>query len=171
VSRHSLGRLLGLSLALCVPLVACGADNDILAPAPPAPPAPANTDTNTQTGDDLSNTDHLTSGDTGAACVVSACTVPAGSAACCTTEADVAGNHALEAGKCGADLSAFGAGCAQLNQPGVLDTACPEVTIPPGPPMPGCCTASGHCGAMDAYFPLGCSSNPDSTTWVACGSH
>jgi hypothetical protein len=169
VSRHLLGRLLGLSFALYLPLVACGADNDIVGPTA-QPPAGTNTqtDTNTQTGDDLSDADHLTSGD---ACVASECTVPAGSVACCTTADDVSGNHALEAGKCGVDLSAFGApGCSQLNQPGVLDTACPEVQIPPGPPMPGCCTASGHCGAMDTYFPLGCSANPDSSTWVACGS-
>ncbi len=178
MSRHQLGRLLGLSFALYLPLMACGADNDIVAPTP-TPPATqtdtntqTNTDTNTQTADNLDNADHLNSGDTGGACVASACTVPPNSVACCTTADDVTGNHAVEAGKCGVDLSAFGSpGCAQLNQPGVVDTACLDVTIPPGPTMPGCCTASGHCGAMDTYFPLGCSSNPDSSTWVPCGSH
>ena len=177
--RHQLGRLLGLSVALYLPLVACGADNDITGPTA-QPPAPTNTntqtDTNTQTGDDLSDTDHLTSGDTNAdtapACVASACTVPPNSVACCTNADDVTAVRAAQAGKCGVDMSAFGfPGCTQLAQPGVLDTACPEVLFGPPPAMAGCCTASGHCGAMETFLGLGCTSNPDSSSWVACGAH
>ena len=103
--RHQLGRLLGLSVALYLPLVACGADNDITGPTA-QPPAPTNTntqtDTNTQTGDELSDTDHLTSGDTNAdtapACVASACTVPPNSVACCTNADDVTAVRAAAAG-------------------------------------------------------------------------
>jgi hypothetical protein len=168
VSRHQLGSLLALSIAFSLPLLACGEDNDIL-PRTAAPPN-TQTDTQTQTDEDLTNADQLTSGDDAAACAA-ACPAPAAGASCCTTADDITANRAVVAGHCGVDMSSFGPfpGCSQKDQPGVLDTACPEVTIPPGPPMPGCCTASGHCGAMETFFGFGCSSNPDATTWVACG--
>jgi hypothetical protein len=35
--------------------------------------------------------------------------------------------------------------------------------------MQGCCTASGHCGAMETFMGFGCTSNPDQSTWVSCG--
>jgi hypothetical protein len=105
--------------------------------------------------------------------VVSACpAVTAPSVSCCTTSDDVTAVRATEAGKCGIDMSAMGfPGCIMLGQPGVLDAACPEVQFGPGPAMPGCCTASGHCGAMETTVGMGCTSNPDSSAWVACGAH
>ena len=170
MSRNRLGTLLGLSFALYLPLVACGADNDILLPRPATPPETQNETPPPETPDpDLTEPTQLTSGGT---CEVSACAAPppGGATACCTTADDVTANRAVEADKCGVDMAAFGfPGCAQRDQPGTLDAACPPVEIPPGPPMPGCCTAAGHCGAMETFMGFGCSSNPDSSTWVACG--
>jgi hypothetical protein len=177
--RHQVGKLFGISLAFYVSLIACGADNDILVPQPTPPPAQDNTEETanqddqtqgTQTQDDLESADQLTSGDT-AVCEVSACAAPPSGTACCTVADDVTAVRAVEAGKCGVDMTSFGfPGCTQRDQPGVLDEACPPVEFPPGaPPMPGCCTASGHCGAMETFMGFGCTSNPDASTWVACG--
>lgn len=175
MSRHRLGTLLGLSFALCLPL-ACGEDNDILRQDQPAPVAdpqtqdPNVTDPNV-TDPNLTDPNQLNSG--GEVCEVSACgTPPAGAAACCTSEEDVTAIRALEAGKCGVDMTALGfPGCSQKDQPGTLDAACPEVPLgPPGaPPLPGCCTPSGHCGAMETFMGFGCTSSPDPTTWIPCG--
>jgi hypothetical protein len=181
VSRHQLGTLLGISFALYLPLVACGEDNDILRPTETAPTGTTPDTTTTpdpsmnqdQTNDgDLGDADQLTSGDTGGACEASACPAATnGGTACCTNADDVTANRAVEAGKCGIDLASFGfPGCTQRDQPGTIDPACPDVVFPPGaPPMAGCCTASGHCGAMETFMGFGCNSNPDSSTWVACG--
>ena len=167
--RHQLGKLVGISLSFCVSLVACGADNDILLPQPTPPPVQDNTD-ETANQDDLQNADHLTSDET-AVCEASACAAPPSGTACCTIADDVTAVRAVEAGKCGVDMTSFGfPGCTQRDQPGVLDEACPPVEFPPGaPPMPGCCTAAGHCGAMETFMGFGCTSNPDASTWVACG--
>lgn len=87
--------------------------------------------------------------------------------ACCTTagtgergnKLEVAGR---EANLCGTDLGKYAPAlvgiCLQLNQPGVLDTSCPDVPSPtPGQAtMKGCCTDQGYCGAMEAALPLGC---------------
>jgi len=174
LSRYQLPSLLGISFALCLPLVACGADNDVVRKdqntTPPA--AQTNTDPQTNTGDEnLSDADQLTSGDTTAACAVSACSTPPLGTVCCTAAADVTANRAVVADRCGADMSQFGfPGCTERDQPGVLDTACPTVEFPPGsPPMAGCCTASGHCGGMETFIGFGCTSNADASTWVACG--
>ena len=177
VSRHQLGSFLAISIALSAQLVACGADNDILRPTPQAPAAPQNdmdpqTNTDpTANDDDLSNADQLTSGDTGAACEVSACPTPSMGVACCTTDDDITAVRAVVAGHCGVDMASIGfPGCVQRDQPGVLDEACPPVAFPPdAPPMPGCCTASGHCGAMETFMGFGCTSNPVPASWVACG--
>jgi len=173
VSRHQLGSLFVLSLAFSLPLVGCGGDNDSK-PDTGTPAAqnttPAETDTDTQTGEDLSNADQLTSGDTAAACEASACGTATLGTSCCTTADDVVAVRAVVAGHCGSDMSAFGfPGCTQKDQPGVLDAACPTVDFPPAPPMPGCCTAAGHCGGMETFIGFGCTSKPDSTAWVACG--
>ena len=91
--------------------------------------------------------------------------------ACCTTAADVTAVRAVAEGKCGVDMSAVGfPGCTQKDQPGTLDAACPEVALDGIPPMPGCCTASGHCGAMETFMGFGCTSSPDTASWVPCGS-
>jgi len=175
LSRIRLGTLLRLSFALCLPLAACGEDNDILLPHNETP---AGTQDQTQeetpppetTDPDLTEPTQLDSA--AGACEVSACGTPAGGAtACCTTAEDVTAIRAVEAGKCGVDMAAFGfPGCTQKDQPGTLDAACPPVEFPPGsPPMQGCCTAAGHCGAMETFMGFGCTSNPDSSTWVACG--
>jgi hypothetical protein len=173
VSRHPLGRILGFSFAL-FSLVACGADNDILRTDLPDPnaaaPAPPNDTGPTDENDDLSNADQLTSGDTGGACEASACPTPPSGTACCTTADDMTAIRAVAAGQCGVELVGF-PGCIQRAQPGVLDAACPPVEFPPGaPPMPGCCTAAGHCGAMETFLGFGCTSNPEPSTWVACGN-
>jgi hypothetical protein len=175
--RHRLGTLLGLSFALYLPLVACGEDNDILrtdtaTPTPPATEDPAPTTEDPAPTEDPALTDPTQLNSGGGVCEVSACSTPAGGAtACCTTAEDVTAVRAVEAGKCGADLSSFGfPGCTQRDQPGTIDPACPAVEFPPGaPPMQGCCTASGHCGAMETFIGFGCNSNPDTTTWVSCG--
>lgn len=173
----------GVVLAMLACL-ACGADNDVLinppppAPAPIVPPPADNTD---NTDDTLDDADQLTSGGDagpadvdggsgdGGACGV--CPTPASGASCCTAEADISAVRATEAGACGIDMAEFGfPGCTQLAQPGVLDEACPPVEFPPGaPPMAGCCTAAGHCGAMETFMGFGCTSNPDPSTWVPCG--
>lgn len=170
--RHRLGTLLGLSFALYLPLVACGEDADILRTDTTTPPPVTEEQPPAQTEDpNLTDPTQLTGG---AVCEVSACGAPppGGATACCTSAEDVTANRAVEASKCGLDLASFGfPGCTQKDQPGTLDTACPDVEFPPGaPPMAGCCTASGHCGAMETFMGFGCNSNPDSTTWVACGS-
>jgi hypothetical protein len=152
-------------------MVACGEDNDILRTDTPAPTPPATEDPAPATEDPaLTDPTQLTGGDV---CEVSACATPAGgAAACCTTTDDVTAVRAVEPGKCGADLSSFGfPGCTQRDQPGTIDPACPPVEFPPGaPPMQGCCTASGHCGAMETFIGFGCNSNPDTSTWVPCGT-
>lgn len=172
--RHRLGTLLGISFALSLPLAACGDDKDILREDMNTPPPAQDTDTpqNTDTqnpDDDLDDADQLNSG--GGACDVSACGTPSSGTACCTTGEDVTAVRAVEAGKCGVDMTSFGfPGCTQRDQPGTLDAACPPVEFMPGtPPMQGCCTASGHCGAMETFMGFGCTSNPDSSKWVACG--
>jgi hypothetical protein len=181
LSRYHLPSLLGISFALCLPLVACGADNDVGHTDQNTTPQPAaqtdtdpqtNTDPQTSQGDEnLANADQLTSGDTTAACAASACSTPPLGTVCCTGAEDVTANRAVVADKCGADMSQFGfPGCTQRDQPGVLDTACPAVEFPPGtPPMAGCCTTSGHCGGMETFIGFGCTSNADASTWVACG--
>ena len=88
--------------------------------------------------------------------------------ACCTVEgtgqAD-AGSLAVagrEAGKCGVNLGQYSdaiAGiCLQLNQPGKVDSECPDI---PGagaiPAEKGCCTDQGFCGGYEPNLPLGCS--------------
>ena len=147
-------------------MVACGEDNDILRQDQAVPP-PAQTE-NPDSDPDLSNADQLNSG--GGACDVSACGTPAMGTACCTTAEDVTAIRAVEAGKCGVDMSAFNfPGCTQKDQPGTLDAECPPVPFPGVPDMPGCCTASGHCGGMETFMGFGCTSNPDANTWVACG--
>jgi hypothetical protein len=154
-------------------MLACVEDNDILrtdtaAPAPTTTP-PDNTDPTQNPDDNLDETDQLNSG--GNVCDVSACGTPSMGVACCTNGDDVTANRAVEAGKCGVDMTTMGfPGCVQKDQPGTLDSACPAVPFPPAPDMPGCCTASGHCGGMETFMGFGCTSNPDSTTWVACGS-
>lgn len=90
---------------------------------------------------------------------------------CLTTEEDVAGYRALEVGMCGMDMSSLGlSGCSELDQAGELDADCPDVTLAPGaPPLAGCCSVAGVCGAMDTLFGLGCMRGPDPSMHVACG--
>jgi hypothetical protein len=127
--------------------------------------------------DDLSDADQLTSDpppsdDPPADAACDACAVPSMGASCCTSADDVGAVRATAAGTCGVDMAEFGfPGCTQLAQPGVLDESCPAVEFPPGaPPMAGCCTAAGNCGAMETFMGFGCTTNPDPSTWVACGS-
>ncbi len=175
----------GVSCVFLALAAACGPDNDILLNPPPgATPAPPDTAEPTDGDDsdpvnepppedDLSDADQLNSEDPSAdeAASCDACPTPASGASCCTSAEDVTAVRATAAGHCGADLSSLGfPGCIQLAQPGVLDEACPPVEFPPGaPPMPGCCTEAGHCGAMETFMGFGCTSNPDASTWVACG--
>jgi hypothetical protein len=157
--------------------LACGSDEDVLVNPPPQEQAPivdpVGDDTADETDDELDDADELHSGDedTAVECVVADCAAPAMGVACCTIAEDITAVRATEAGQCGTDMAEFGfPGCTQLNQPGVLDAACPPVAFPPGaPPMEGCCTEAGHCGAMETFVGMGCTSNPDSSTWVPCG--
>lgn len=163
----------GLVLAALV-CAACGEDSDVLiTPAPTTEaqntdsqnPPPEGDDTDT----DLTEADQLASDDDDVA-GCGGCPTPSMGATCCTNADDISAVRATEADVCGVDMSEFGfPGCTQLDQPGALDTACPDVEFPPGPPMPGCCTAAGHCGGMETFLGFGCTSNPDSSTWVACG--
>jgi hypothetical protein len=152
--------------------LACASDEDVIINPPPQEQAPIAHPTTDET-DELGEADQLHSGDedTVAECVVADCAAPAMGVACCTIADDVTAVRATEAGQCGTDMTEFGfPGCTQLHQPGVLDAACPPVAFPPGaPPMEGCCTEAGHCGAMETFVGMGCTSNPDSSTWVACG--
>ncbi len=171
MSRHRLGTLLGLSFALYLPLVACGEDNDILRTDLPTTQNPGQQNPDQQTpgeqDPDLTDPNQLNSGDT---CEPSACGTPPAGVACCTTSEDVTAVRAVAADKCGVDMTSLGfPGCVQKDQPGVLDSACPEVPFPPGPPMPGCCTAAGVCGGMETFMGFGCTTSPDSSTWVECG--
>ena len=63
-------------------------------------------------------------------------------------------------GKCGMDLSGFGlgTGCAELDAPGVQDSACPSQSIGGFFTLQGCCRPDGTCGAMDTFVGLGCTS-------------
>lgn len=169
--RHRLGTLLGLSIALSLPLVACGEDADILRQDQAAPPPASNPQDPPTEDPNLTDPNQLNSG--GDACEVSACGTPPAGTACCTTAEDVTAIRAIEPGKCGVDMTSLGfPGCSQKDQPGTLDAACPEVPLgPPGsPPLPGCCTPTGHCGAMETFMGFGCTSSPDTATWIPCGS-
>jgi hypothetical protein len=186
VKAFRLGSLVGVSFAFLGLAAACGPDNDILinppangTPPPAETPAPSDNQDNEPIveepapEDDLSDADQLNSDDPPVddAPSCEACPTPPSGASCCTTADDVTAIRAVEAGNCGVDMSSFGfPGCTQLAQPGVIDEACPPVEFPPGaPPMPGCCTEAGHCGAMETFMGFGCTSNPDASTWVACG--
>jgi para-nitrobenzyl esterase len=87
--------------------------------------------------------------------------------ACCTAPGTGEPGHALEltgraADRCGTDLSQFSPEldgvCLQLNQPGRLDPACPDVpnAVAGQPAQKGCCTDEGFCGAYEGSLPLGC---------------
>jgi hypothetical protein len=156
---------LGLAAGTLLLATGCGEDNDVLYTTPPTANV-ANTNNNT-TDDGLDDANQLTSG---GGC--GECPTPTTGASCCTGAADVTAYQAAAEGACGLDLSAaFGfPGCNQLGQPGELDDACPEVEYPPGsPPMAGCCTEAGVCGAMEVALGFGCTTNPDPSTHVACG--
>lgn len=149
--------------------LACGSDEDVLVNPPPQEPAPI-VDPADTTDDELDDADQLNSGGEVAEC--DACPTPSMGVSCCTIADDVTAIRATAADQCGVDMSEFGfPGCTELEQPGVLDAACPPVEFPPGsPPMQGCCTEAGHCGAMETFVGMGCTSNPDPSTWVPCGS-
>lgn len=142
--RHSLALASSLLLAL-----ACGSDDS----------GPAQ-------DDGLDNADQLTSS-SGETCPE----VADGTDKCVTTAEDVSAYRALAAGECGIDLSGFGfPGCVELDQPGEVTESCPDVDFGGGaPPAPGCCASTGVCGALDEFFGMGCTRNPDPSTHVACG--
>ncbi|MDD9937911.1 MAG: hypothetical protein OXT09_30145 [Myxococcales bacterium] len=78
---------------------------------------------------------------------------------CCTGVADVQSRRAREVGVCGIERPGVD-GCVQLEQGGVLDEACPDLT-PGGLDVsePGCCTDTGRCGTFDAASGIGCHEN------------
>jgi len=58
---------------------------------------------------------------------------------------------------CGFDVGALGVGltgCAPIDQPGPLDSSCPDQTIG-GKVLSGCCTPTGACGAIADASPIG----------------
>lgn len=76
--------------------------------------------------------------------------------ACCTTPKDVDRRAARKAGECGVDLTAlgdpaYGAGCWQRDQLGIIDQRCPS-----SDKEPGCCADDGTCGTNNADRQLGC---------------
>lgn len=85
---------------------------------------------------------------------------------CCTTQADVDRRTTRAADRCGLDLSplmsdAYGEGCWQRDQLGIVDERCPSVEVVKGlPPEPGCCTDDGLCGSLNADQKLGCRHAP-----------
>ncbi len=92
---------------------------------------------------------------------------PAITPACCTgVGTGVPGNKLEFGGRepnvCGTDLSQYSANlegiCLQLNQPGTLDTSCPDGASPTagGASLKGCCTDRGFCGVYEGALPLGC---------------
>lgn len=113
-------------------------------------------------------------------CGTTTCQPSSISPACCTDPGTGVSGDPLEfAGRapnqCGTDLGAFSAAaaglCLQLNQPGMLDDACPPLpnTSPGQPPLPGCCTDEGFCGGYEAFLPLGCT-YPGTGRGAACGA-
>ena len=76
--------------------------------------------------------------------------------ACCTSRGDVERRAARKAGACGVDLTAlgepaYGTGCWQRDQLGIIDTRCPSTDT-----EPGCCAEDGTCGTNNADRQLGC---------------
>ena len=59
------------------------------------------------------------------------------------------------AGTCGLATSAT-TGCFDENQPGGLDPTCPNVPIPTGIALAGCCTPAGRCGGRADSLGIGC---------------
>ncbi len=64
-------------------------------------------------------------------------------------------NCCTESGRCGLVLPNIGQQCVELNQPGTLDSECPDFEGP-GFRFPGCCRPEGHCGVLESVLPLGC---------------
>jgi hypothetical protein len=91
---------------------------------------------------------------------------PSPATQCCTTPTDVTRFGARAADRCGLDLSALGSpaygdGCWQRDQLGIVDDRCPGVVTEPGSsPEPGCCADDGQCGTVNASQKLGCRHAP-----------
>ncbi|MEY4580548.1 MAG: hypothetical protein RL701_5251, partial [Pseudomonadota bacterium] len=88
--------------------------------------------------------------------------------ACCTTQNDADRRLARKPGVCGVDMSAlgdpaFGAGCWQRDQLGIVDDRCESAAT-----EPGCCADDGQCGTNNADRHLGCRHAPG-TKAAACG--
>lgn len=80
---------------------------------------------------------------------------------CCTSVEDVTAKRALEADKCGVDLSGRGGPrCIELEQQGLVDPKCAAAT-PAGALSKelGCCSAEGFCGTFNAQDGIGCHYN------------
>jgi hypothetical protein len=98
-----------------------------------------------------------------------------GAEACCTTKADVDQHAARGADRCGVKLSslmssAFGDGCWQRDQLGIIDERCPALPAAKGGMSePGCCADDGQCGTNNADQQLGCRHAPG-TALRACGT-
>lgn len=177
------GAIGGIAIVSFLNIAACN-DEDVIVTPPPGSTTPVPNNGETPGGDDVTGADDLTSGDalpdggagdTPDEPVANACDAcpaqnPQLAVSCCTGQADVDAYRAVTAGVCGLDMSPIGfPGCVQLNQPGELDSNCPEVNLGGPSPLPGCCTPAGHCGAMDTFMGMGCTSSPDPSTWIDCG--
>jgi hypothetical protein len=84
---------------------------------------------------------------------------------CCTTAADVSQHAARAADRCGVNLGqldakAYGAGCWQRDQLGIIDDRCPAAMVTAAADEnsaePGCCADDGQCGTNNADQKLGC---------------
>jgi len=104
----------------------------------------------------------------GKSCGATKCpAVPIGNEQCCTDADDVKASRALERAQCGIALSGA-EGCLELEQPGVLDDACPD--LPKSTyrgAEPGCCTPDGRCGTVNGVEGIGC--HTDASAEQACG--
>jgi hypothetical protein len=74
--------------------------------------------------------------------------------ACCADEAS---------SRCGLVWSPY---CLALDQPGKLDSTCPDINSPVFGFFPGCCAATGTCAAYDTTF--GCAQVPLVSQLVSC---
>jgi hypothetical protein len=93
--------------------------------------------------------------------------VPAGNEQCCTEAPDEGALRARSLDRCGIELPGT-AGCFELEQPGVLDDACPELEESGGRAAePGCCTPEGQCGTVNGVEGVGC--HVDASDEQACG--
>jgi hypothetical protein len=94
---------------------------------------------------------------------------------CCTATSDVEHGAARAADHCGLDFSATSSQflsnlCWQRDQPGVVDSSCPSVTVDAHAAEPGCCSDEGRCGGINTDQALGCHYDPSAAPQTCGGA-